>query len=281
MRLLKDKIIIDALRCPICKQKIKISDSGTMLCLGEKTHCYDFSSSGYVNLLPPSQSGGGDSKEAVRARSSFLETGAYLPVSDAICKLLGEFCSKQGLIVDAGCGEGYYSCNFAKNGFSVYGADISKAAVDAASKRAKRCNLDNVFFSTASVFELPIENSSADAVTNIFAPCAEKEYSRILKKEGILIVAWAGEQHLMGLKNAIYDTTNINTERADLPKCLNKIAEARVVYDMELNSNEQILNLFSMTPYYWRTSTKDKDKLLHLQKLITPIDIIISVYKIP
>ena len=114
---------------------------------------------------------------------------------------------------------------------------------------------------------------------NIFAPCVEKEYSRVLKDDGVLVVAWAGEEHLMGLKSVIYDNTHINTARADLPQSMEKISEKRVKYQIELSSNEQILNLFSMTPYYWRTSPEDREKLEGIDTLTTQIDIIISVYK--
>ncbi|MBO7310005.1 MAG: methyltransferase domain-containing protein [Clostridia bacterium] len=279
MRLLKNKVIINSIKCPVCGQPFRTDERGSLLCLGKKTHCYDFSSSGYVNFSCPAQSGGGDSKGAVRARSLFLDSGAYLPVANAVCEMLDEFSPNGGLVIDAGCGEGYYSCLIANNGYSVCGADISKFAVDAAAKRATRGELEKAFFCTASVFELPLVNSCADAVVNIFAPCVEKEYSRVLKDEGVLVVAWAGEEHLMGLKSVIYDNTHINTARADLPQSMEKIFEKRVKYQIELTSNDQILNLFSMTPYYWRTSSEDREKLSGLNSLTTQIDIIISVYK--
>ena len=279
MKVLKDKAIINSIKCPVCGQSFRVDEGGSLLCLGKKTHCYDFSSSGYVNFSCPAQSGGGDSKGAVRARSLFLDTGAYLPVANAVCEMLDRFSQEGGLVIDAGCGEGYYSCLVANNGYSVCGSDISKFAVDAAAKRASRCGLENAFFCTASVFDLPLENSCADAVVNIFAPCVEKEYSRVLKNDGVLVVAWAGEEHLMGLKSVIYDNTHINTARADLPQFMEKIFEKRVKYQIELSSNEQILNLFSMTPYYWRTSPEDREKLSGVNSLTTQIDIIISVYK--
>jgi len=42
---------------------------------------------------------------------------------------------------------------------------------------------------------------------------------------------------------------------------------------------ELIEALFSMTPYYWRTSQSDKAKLSALERLDTEIDIIFSVYR--
>lgn len=280
MKTLKDKRIEQALRCPVCDAQMCVSDNGaSLVCLGAKKHCYDFSASGYVNLCPPSGSGGGDSKEAVRARTAFLNTGIYEPVAKGLRDTLVKYCSDGGLAVDAGCGEGYYSAFAAKSGFSVFGADVSKFAVDAAAKRASRIGLDNTFFAAASVFELPLGDGTADAVINVFAPCAEKEYSRVLRSGGVLVVAWAGEKHLLGLKRAIYDNPYENIGRADLPTGLKKLSETHVSYETDIVGNEQIMSLFSMTPYYWRTSSSDKDKLLRIERLTTEIDVVLSVYE--
>lgn len=256
-----------------------VSENGaSLVCMGAKRHCYDFSSSGYVNLCPPSGSGGGDSKEAVRARTAFLDTGLYEPVAKGLCDMLAKYCPDGGLAVDAGCGEGYYSAFAAECGFSIFGADLSKFAVDAAAKRATRRGLDNAFFAAASVFALPLADSSADAVINVFAPCAEREYARVLCDGGVLVVAWAGERHLLGLKRAIYDSAYENVGRADLPTCLEQLCETHVIYETELVGSEQIMNLFSMTPYYWRTSPSDKEKLCGMQRLTTEVDVVLSVY---
>ena len=101
----------------------------------------------------------------------------------------------------------------------------------------------------------------------------------MLKNDGILIVAWAGTNHLLGLKEAIYDTAHINGERADMPKSMNKIDESRVSYVINLDSGEKIKNLFAMTPYSYRTSEKDYQKLLSLDRLETEVDVEISVYR--
>ena len=278
MRLLSDGKIIDILRCPVCGACMSINKT-SLFCAGERKHCYDIASSGYVNLCSPTQSGGGDSKQAVRARSTFLDLGYYRPIADALAEVCVKYAPERGVLLDAGCGEGYYSQVLAEKGFSVLGADLSKFAVDAASKRLTRASLENFFFATASVFELPVADSSVSVLTNVFAPCVQAEYSRVLKNQGILAVAWAGERHLWGLKEAIYDNTLANAQRADLPTDMTKIDEIRVSYSIKLGSNDQIMSLFAMTPYYWRTSMSDSDKLRELDSLATEVDIIISVYK--
>lgn len=277
----KNKSIEDALICPICKRSVEIiyENSGRMQCRGPRTHSYDFSSGGYINLGAPTQSGGGDSKQAVRARSEFLNTGLYAPIAEAICAALKEYLPQNALVVDAGCGEGYYSTQIAEQGFCIAGFDLSKFAADAASKRAKGMGLENALFGVASVFSLPIADGAADAVVNIFAPCAEREYSRVLKSGGILFVVSAAENHLLGLKKAIYDETHKNDRRADIPTEMKKIAKRRVEYTATVNGNANVKSLFAMTPYYWKTSQKDMLKLEKIDRLETEIDVNIELYQ--
>ena len=133
-----DNRIISGLSCPCCHSPLyKAEKSNSLLCKGAKTHCYDISSSGHINFALR-HIGGGDSKEAVLSRRDFLDTGAYAPVAEAIAGLASELLPKDALVVDAGCGEGYYSCEIAKCGLAVSGFDLSKDAVISASKRAKR-----------------------------------------------------------------------------------------------------------------------------------------------
>ena len=274
-----DERVLAALKCPCCESALsQTEDKNSLYCLGARRHCYDISSVGHINFALR-HNGGGDSKEAVISRRDFLDTGAYAPVADALASILTELTQKGSLVVDAGCGEGYYSTRIAANGFSVCGFDLSKEACISASKRANREGSRSALFGVASVYELPITDNSADAVVNIFAPCVEDEYKRILKNGGYLLVAYAGAEHLMGLKRAIYDTTYENESRSDMPKGMTLAFEKRVKYDIHLEGTKRILDLFSMTPYYWRTSEADKQKLMSLSELDTTVDIIIAIYK--
>ena len=281
MKALEDKKIIDALRCPLCGEKVRVRTdvSTSIVCEGKRTHCYDVSASGYVNLCAPTQSGGGDAKGAVRSRTAFLDCGYYAPVASALKDVCEKYADKENILIDAGCGEGYYSSFFAEAGFSVFGIDLSKFAADAAAKRAKRASYKNAFFATASVFEIPVFDGTAGVLTNIFAPCAENEFKRVLKDDGVLVVAYAGEEHLLGLKKAIYENARVNDGRADLPLGMTLLEEIRVKYSVTLDSNEKILNLFAMTPYYWKTSVSDAEKLKGIDRLTTDVDIIIAAYR--
>ncbi len=279
MRILSDEKILDSLRCPHCSNKMRI-ENRSLICTGIKKHCFDFGGGGYVNFGSPTQSGGGDSKSAVRARSAFLNLDYYLPVAEALAKNVSEFAkADEGIVIDAGCGEGYYSEKIASKGFSVFGADLSKFAVDAAAKRANADVRYNTFFAVSSVFSLPVNDNCASAVVNVFAPCAENEYSRVLNEHGVLIVVSAGQSHLMGLKTLIYDKAHENTDRADMPQFMEKVKQENIRYDIRVEGKEAVKNLFAMTPYYWRTSQKDAQKLDSIDHLDTEIDMNITVYR--
>jgi 23S rRNA (guanine745-N1)-methyltransferase len=100
-----------------------------------------------------------------------------------------------------------------------------------------------------------------------------------LKTGGVLIVVGAGERHLLGLKRAIYDEIYENAGRADLPVNM-QLCERIIVRDeIEVEGSEQIANLFSMMPYYWRTSQEDKQKLEGMERLRTEIEFDFCVYR--
>ena len=267
------------LKCPVCGAKMYQKNEKTLSCEGARVHSYDISASGYVNLAPPRQCGGGDNKDAVRARTAFLDLDYYLPIANKTTEILKKFVSVDKKVIDAGCGEGYYTSKIAENVFFAIGFDISKAAVEAAAKRAKREKIYNTAFMVASVYELPVFDFSAGAIVNVFAPCVELEYTRVLDDNGILLVVHAGKNHLMGLKQQIYDNIYENDERADLPKNMELLAEETLSYEISVKGNQNIKNLFAMTPYYWRTSLDDAKKLDNLEELQTQIDIIFSIFK--
>ena len=270
-----EEALVKFLSCPVCRSSMK-KENGSLRCLGVRSHCFDVASAGYVNLASAKMSGGGDDAELIRARTSFLQSGHYLKISDAVCALLDRH-AKGGVVLDAGCGEGYYSCQIAHNGMRVLGADLSKKGIMHAAKSATRESLSALFF-VAGIFDLPVADACADAVVSLFAPVAEKEFLRVLKPGGVLLVVRAGEEHLLSLKRVLYDTPYLNEARADEPENMPKIAEEHLRYVTDLEKNE-IMALFSMTPYYYRTSREGKARLAALQALSLDVDVYISVFQ--
>lgn len=274
--------LLAALRCPKCGAAMTFNGK-SLLCTGVRRHCYDAAASGYVNLAPEHRAGG-DSREAVRARTAFLERGYYAPVAEAIETLAAEYAQPSGqcahpLLCDAGCGEGYYTGRLSRFG-SVCGFDLSRAAVEAGAKAAARFGFD-VFYAVAGLYQLPLADGSVDFLLNHFAPCAEAEFCRVLRPGGVLVVGAAGADHLLGMKRAVYDTPVYNEPRADLPVNMPLLERRTVRADIRIESRDDIAALFAMTPYYYRTSEAGRARLAALDTLETEIVVELFVYRRP
>lgn len=264
--------------CPVCGKPLVLRE-GTLVCTAAspRPHSFDLSRHGYVNLLTGSHRESGDPREMVLARSEFLRAGSYAPVADAVA---GEAAKSGGVLLDAGCGEGYYTERLAAVCREAIGIDLSREAVTAAARFARKNPAvgDRLSYAVAGIFHLPLADASCDTVTNLFAPCAEEEFARVLKPGGLLILAGAGAEHLMGLKRALYETTYENTARADLPKMLSPVLTRTVDYEITLHA-PQIYNLFTMTPYFYRTPPEAVATLKERQELTTRVQVNIAVYR--
>ncbi len=271
--------------CPKCSENL-IKINNTMKC--RNNHSYDVSADGYVNLLMNNKKSGvhGDNKKMISARRKFLALDHYSIIVDKLCELIEVFCKQNFInspvILDTGCGEGYYSNNiFSKlslhlNNVVIFATDVSKDAVKFAAKSYK-----NINFSVSSINKLPFSADSFNIVLSLFAPLSESEFNRILKCGGILITVSPSENHLFALKSVIYDTPYKNNSSNFKPKIMEKCYEETITSDMHLNNNQEISDLFAMTPYYYNTSDSDKEKLKTISELDTEIGFVFNVFYKP
>lgn len=265
--------------CPVCGEKLDVSGK-SYIC--PNRHTFDMAKSGYVNLLPTNNSGSvhGDNKLMLRARREFLEKGYYKPLCDEVCKVVSKYCGENSIILDAGCGEGYYTTAvksiFDKSNIAVgmYGIDISKDAVDMAAKRKSGVN-----FAAASVFHIPVLTNSCDLLLTMFAPYCGEEYGRVLKNGGIMVMAIPSENHLWELKSKIYDTPYKNEVKDYQLDGFEFVGAEKISYTMNIPENSDILSLFSMTPYYYKTGKIEKERLNQLKNLETQADFELLIYK--
>lgn len=271
---------MSTLICPVCAGKLEIYEK-SFVC--DSRHSFDMAKSGYVNLLIQKNNSTvhGDNKFMLKARREFLEKGYYSPLCNAVCSTVSKYAEDGSIILDAGCGEGYYTsavkAKIDRSDIAVemYGIDISKDAVDMASKR--KCGVQ---FAVASVFGLPIMTESCDILLTMFAPFCAEEYSRVLKKGGIMIMAIPGENHLWEMKCKIYDTPYKNEVKPYELDGFEFISCENVRYTMNIPENRDIQSLFSMTPYYYKTGREEQQKLASLSELSTQADFQILTYKL-
>ena len=264
--------------CPICKKALTKHEK-SLKC--PQNHSFDYAKSGYINLLSPGKKNNakaGDSKEMIDARSSFFKCEAYKPISNKLAQIVSKI--DNSVIVDAGCGEGYYTKNLAKSHTesTIFGFDMSKFGCEHGAKESKREGLNNLHYAVSNIFELPLPDSSVDVVTSLFAPIAHEENARILKTGGHMIVVSAGIEHLNGLKSILYSSPYSNEEKILSYKNFNLVSIENLKYDAQIFGNDTIKSLFTMTPYYHRTSLEDKAKLEHIDSLNTIIEVNFLIY---
>lgn len=263
--------------CPICNSKLNI-DGKTYTC--ENNHSFDIAKQGYVNLLPANKKHSdnpGDSKDMVLSRRAFLESGFYDCFTDKLCEIINAlFSDSQRIsIADCGCGEGYYDGELeALNcGFELYGFDISKEAVRYAAGKYKKYN-----YAVGSCFNMPLMDNYFDVALNIFAPMVESETARILKKDGYMIYAVPGKSHLMGLKNILYENTYENEEKHTEYEGFEFVDRVSVQKEITVDG-EMGVNLFKMTPYYFKTELGAEEKIIKNNGFTTDIHFDFLIYR--
>lgn len=253
-----------AFLCPVCGSPLTL-DAKTASC--QNGHGYDRAKSGYINLLLSQRSADrqhGDDIGMVRARKRFLDGLWYLPLWEAICRMLPGNAPKD-VLLDAGCGEGWYTERLrSASGMQTYGIDISKEAVNLAAKRDK-----GSLYAVASAFSLPFADRSVGIVTDFFAPLAEAEFSRVLAPGGFLLKVMPDKRHLYGLKTAIYDSVYETETDETVPFGFSLVRKERVSFTVSLPDHETVAALFSMTPYAHNTTSADLKKLDALNGIVT------------
>ncbi len=261
--------------CPVCGE-ILTKEERLYRC--QKGHSFDRAKSGYVNLLTPDKmnsSTPGDSKDMVTSRRDFLLGGHYEPLKKALSETAKKYAPPSPVYLDAGCGTGYYMKSVAEEikAESSLGVDISKNAVNVTAKYFP-CEA-----AAASVYSLPLKNESVDIITNVFSPMADKEYKRVLKKGGHLLYVVPAPEHLFSLKTLLYEKPYLNTEADISYEGFEEVEKIGVCFDLVLTSPEEILSLFRMTPYFWRTPEGAEDKIRSSKVLHDKASFYILVFK--
>ncbi len=265
-----------ALICPICKSKL---DGDEKVCRCENNHSFDLARQGYLNLLVSAKQAHGDNKQMACARRNFLSGGYYAPLCQALCEKVNEYTTEHAVLIDCGCGECYYTdaieraLKNAGKRVVFYGFDISKEAIIFGAKRSRSLSL-----LVSGVYHMPFLDESADMLFSIFSPFAQEEFLRVLKKGGILFSVIPARKHLWALKKALYDTPYEN-EVADYGLEGFSLEEKIEVKNIISLSGEDLQNLFMMTPYYYRTSQKDKDKIAKLSSLDIETEFEVLIYR--
>lgn len=252
--------------CPKCKAPL-IKKEKSYVCIHH--HVYDIAKQGYVNLSLKQKKNSGDNALMVKARSSFLESDVYDFMRQFVCRTLTLY--KIKTLLDAGCGQGYYTKAFSQIVSNCVGIDLSKEAILYASKQDK-----NTQYIVSSFFDAPFSDASFDGIVSIFVPQAENEFTRLLQKNGIWIEVGPGPKHCLELKEVLYKTPYLN------PMPSNTLSKFELVEETILSQKKWIddcWSLLEMTPYRYKTHPEALEKVKNLKGMDVTLEFLIRIWR--
>ncbi|WP_320823353.1 putative RNA methyltransferase [Reinekea sp.] len=246
--------------CPVCALPLE-SQLNTLRCAAQ--HSFDRHKKGYVNLLLAQNKNSkapGDDALMVQSRRRFLEAGHYQTLAERISTQMAARLPADARVWDAGCGEGYYTQTIARANadFDCYGLDISKPAIVAASK------YKNIHWSVASSTHAPYADASFDALVSVFSRVDSDPFHRVLKPGGAVCMVTPDFDHLMALRQLIYQTVrpyDVGKHQTYLDNRFELVHEERLTFALDLPTNQAIFDLLGMTPHAHRLSHEAQDRL--------------------
>lgn len=252
------------LKCPICHQPLTYTQSWSC-----GTHHFDMAKEGYVNLcIPPIK---GDDTLLVQARERFFSSNPYEP----LMKTIMNWINPNSVVLDVGCGIGAYLKYFKTHDDSLttVGCDGSKIAIKKASKSDHLSQ-----YVVANMNNLPILNHRVDVLLSIFAPFDLIEVKRVLKPKGYFISIHPAPDHLLELKQLIYNRVRLNPLIPQLGDELTCVHEENVAFSMKLD-HVTLTSLFQMTPYAYTSHADALKKIQSCDNLSVRASFILRVYQ--
>jgi 23S rRNA (guanine745-N1)-methyltransferase len=244
------------LRCPVCRRDLN-PIGRSLVC--EHGHNFDLARSGYVNLTVGRgrrAAAGGDANPQLQRRRAFLASGHFDFIADAILRRArtSSHSASRLQILDAGCGTGYHLGRVARHRFGRiearahgFGLDISKHAA-----RIAALHFKELAFAVADLWtDWPVRSGAVDLVTNVFAPKNFREMARVLAPDGLLAVAYPGEEHLIELRHE-FDLIGMREGKARsylgaMQPFFGEIGVERFRRQSELDA-EDVINAIGMGP---------------------------------
>ncbi len=275
--------------CPLDGQPL-VPGAGALVCASG--HSFDISARGYINLLPVQfkrSRDPGDSKSMVAARRRVLGAGLFDPLADAVCGIAYEEFAARGeeetLLVDAGCGEGFYTARLAadlRNRMGdatpkVLGADISKWAVMAAAKRSK-----HVAWVVASNKRLPLIPGTVTAITSLFGFETWPDWAALQNSGQFVLVVDAGPRHLIELREIIYPTLQVHApprHEAATANGYELMSETASRFEARVPNAELLMDLLEMTPHGRKSTAEAQERLRAMTSLSLSVDAVIRKYR--
>ena len=123
-----------------------------------------------------------------------------------------------------------------------------------------------------------MKDGSFDFALSIFAPISGEETARVLKRDGKLIVASSGERHLFEMREVLYEEPREASGSVRCPEGFALEDEEMLSYRVTVDGNDAVRDLFFMTPFCYKTSIKDMEKLSSVNSLEVTVAVKLSVF---
>lgn len=266
--------------CPICHTPLKQHQPTKGYYCTNKHH-FDQAKEGYLNLLPAQHKKSkepGDSRAMMRARRNFLEAEFYQPMAQALTNIIDQHMPENATmrILDVGCGEGYYcrqieALSEHPDHLDLHGIDIAKNAIFAAAKKQQ-----NARFIVASNKSMPYADQYFDLLLRVYAPSSDKEITRLLKPNGLLLTVTPGPRHLWQLKEFIYQEVKEHPVEVALPADFTQIDSQRISYKIKPDQDQRMA-LLQMTPFAWRANAETQNNIKRANELDIETDFILTL----
>lgn len=272
--------------CPACAEPLTRSGPA---CSCRNGHFYDVAREAYVNLLLAQHRHSKDpgySKEMITGRRDFFDAGHYQPLADDVARLvLDHLPDRRGSVVlDAGCGEGYYlrrlrslaSDDALGRDARLHGIDISKHGIRIAAKRDPAGQ-----YAVAAIHRMPVLAGSVDLLLTHFSPVSVEDFRRVVRPGGVVVVSGPGPRHLYSFKELLYDRPAEHEQVDPLAgdPGLALVGTRRIRHPLTLRGSREVTLLLRMTPFYWSADAAAQSRLAQVAALDTEIDVVARVYR--
>lgn len=131
----------------------------------------------------------------------------------------------------------------------------------------------------ASSFAIPVPDGFCGCLINVFAPMAEEEFRRVVRPGGVMILAVPGERHLYGMKEILYQEPYENEHRETEYSGFSFVSRTAVREEIWVPDAGTAMDLFAMTPYYWKTGMDGGNRLRETRGFSTEIAFDFLVYR--
>jgi 23S rRNA (guanine745-N1)-methyltransferase len=241
--------IVEYLRCPVCSAALRVAP-GALRCANG--HSFDVARQGYVDLSAGRLTHPGDTAEMISARQALLAAGHFRVLTKALVAAVGD--RAPGLVVDVGAGTGQHLAALlsARPDDLGIAVDVSKPAL----RRAARAHPRLGAVRADAWRGLPVADARADVVLDVFAPRSGPEFHRILRPDGVLVVATPAPEHLGELVETL-DLVRVDPAKSErlsaaLEPWFVREDEERCRWPLRLSADEARAAV-AMGPSAWHT----------------------------